>query len=168
MNYSKNEIIEILKEFEQQDYKRGGFSVAPEMYDAIADKIHRDLMGERKDSFNALSTSFIHQKIESIIPFISEEFITYPLWEEGKYIPFLKCWQKADTENECELLSKRLNDHFEKTGYEISFIGKEHISVIHEFYIYPKWKELKNGSYKFIKKDWSIEEMLELLASVLK
>ena len=32
----------------------------------------------------------IHQKIEKLIPFISEEFITYPLWKEGKYIPFLK------------------------------------------------------------------------------
>lgn len=115
-----------------------------------------------------LSAVFLHQKIERLIPFISEEFITYPLWEEGKYIPFLKCWQKADTENKCTRLSNRLNNHFEKTGYEISFIDKEHRSVIHEFYIYPKWKELKNGSYKFVKKDWSIEEMLDLLRSVLK
>ena len=44
-----------------------------------------------------LSAVFLHEKIEKLIPFISEEFITYPLWEEGKYIPFLKCWQKADT-----------------------------------------------------------------------
>jgi hypothetical protein len=27
---------------------------------------------------------------------------------------------------------------------------------------------LKNGSYKFNKTDWSIEEMLDLLATVLK
>ena len=105
-----------------------------------------------------LSAVFLHQKIEKLIPFISEEFITYPLWEEGKYIPFLKCWQKADTENKCTRLSNKLNKHFEKTGYEISFIGKEHRSVIHEFYI----------SYKFVKQDWSIEEMLDLLGSVLK
>ena len=110
----------------------------------------------------------IHQKIEKLIPFISEEFITYPLREEGKYIPFLKCWKKADTENKCTRLSNKLNKHFEKTGYEILFVGKEHRSVIHEFYVYPKFKELKNGSYKFTKKDWSIEEMLDLLAVVLK
>jgi len=110
----------------------------------------------------------INQKIEKLIPFISEEFITYPLWEEGKYIPFLKFWQKADTENKCIRLSNKLNKHFEKTGYEISFVGKDHISVIHEFYLYPKFKELKDGSYKFVKEDWSIEEMLELLGSVLK
>lgn len=37
-------IISILKEFEQQDYKRGGVSIAPEMYEAIADKIYRELI----------------------------------------------------------------------------------------------------------------------------
>jgi len=38
----------ILKEFEQQDYKRGGVSIAPEMYDAIADKIYRELIKPAK------------------------------------------------------------------------------------------------------------------------
>jgi len=110
----------------------------------------------------------IHYKIAKLIPFISEEFITYPLLKEGKYIPFIKCWQKADTENKFTRLSNRLNKHFEKTGYKISFVGKMHISVIHEFCLFPKFKELKNGSYKFVKNDWSIEEMLVLLGSVLK
>ena len=119
-------------------------------------------------SVSKSDTNMLHQKIEKLIPFISEEFITYPLWEEGKYIPFLKCWQKADSENEYTSFSNRLNKHFEKSGYEISFILQEHRSVIHEFYIYPKYKELKNGSCKFNKTDWSIEEMLELLATVLK
>ena len=96
----------------------------------------------------------IQEKINKLIPFISENFITYPLWEEGKYIPFLKCWQKADTENRCTRLSNKLNKHFEKTGYKISFIGKEHRSVIHEFYIYPKFKELKNGSYSLFNLWW--------------
>lgn len=35
----KDLILQILKEFEQLDYKRGGASIAPEMYNAIADKI---------------------------------------------------------------------------------------------------------------------------------
>jgi hypothetical protein len=35
----KTTIISTLKEFEQQDYKRGGVSIAPEMYGAIADKL---------------------------------------------------------------------------------------------------------------------------------
>lgn len=117
---------------------------------------------------NVVRSASLHESINKLIPFISEDFITYPLREEGKYIPFLKCWQKADTENKCTRLSNRLNKLFEKTGYEISFIDKEHRSVIHEFYVYPKFKELKNGSYKFSKKDWSIEEMIELLGAALR
>ena len=45
---SKTKVISILKEFEQQDYKRGGVSIAPEMYDAIADKIYRELIKSEK------------------------------------------------------------------------------------------------------------------------
>ena len=40
----KNKIIAILKEFEQADYKSGGVSIAPERYNAIADKINRELI----------------------------------------------------------------------------------------------------------------------------
>lgn len=39
MTKIKASIIQTLKEFEQQDYKRGGVSIAPEMYNAIADKL---------------------------------------------------------------------------------------------------------------------------------
>lgn len=38
-NKTKSEIVSILKQFEQQDYKMGGVSIAPEMYDAISNKI---------------------------------------------------------------------------------------------------------------------------------
>ena len=44
MKKQKEQIILILKEFEQRDYKIGGFSIAPEMYDAISDKIYRDVI----------------------------------------------------------------------------------------------------------------------------
>ena len=39
MTKIKASIIQTLKEFEQQDYKRGGVSIAPEMYNAIADEL---------------------------------------------------------------------------------------------------------------------------------
>lgn len=45
---SKKKVLSILKEFEQRDYKRGGTSIAPEMYDAIADKIYRELIKQEK------------------------------------------------------------------------------------------------------------------------
>ena len=35
----KEQIIEILKQFEQTDYKIGGVSLAPEMYNAVAESI---------------------------------------------------------------------------------------------------------------------------------
>jgi len=37
----KEKIISIFKQFEQKDYKRGGVSLAPEMYDAAAKQIGR-------------------------------------------------------------------------------------------------------------------------------
>lgn len=39
----KKDVVLILKEFEQKDYAKGGVSIAPESYEAIADKIYRDL-----------------------------------------------------------------------------------------------------------------------------
>ena len=35
----KEQIIEVLKQFEQKDYKTGGVSLAPEMYNAVAESI---------------------------------------------------------------------------------------------------------------------------------
>lgn len=36
----EEQIIDTLKKFQQQDYKRGGVSIAPEMYNAIAKHIN--------------------------------------------------------------------------------------------------------------------------------
>jgi hypothetical protein len=54
----KATIIKTLKEFEQQDYKRGGTSIAPEMYNAIADKLYSRLLDENK---NILCTQTIEK-----------------------------------------------------------------------------------------------------------
>lgn len=51
MTKIKTSIIQTLKEFEQRDFKRGGVSIAPEMYNAIADKLYSRLLDENKDSF---------------------------------------------------------------------------------------------------------------------
>jgi hypothetical protein len=48
---SKEKVIAILKEFEQRDYKRGGVSIAPEMYKAIADKIYRELIKPKMEPY---------------------------------------------------------------------------------------------------------------------
>ena len=51
MTKIKASIIQTLKEFEQRDFKRGGVSIAPEMYNAIADKLYSRLLDENKDGF---------------------------------------------------------------------------------------------------------------------
>lgn len=110
----------------------------------------------------------IHQKIEKLIPFISEDFITYPLWEEGKYIPFVNFWQKAETDSDFADMQSRLSKVFHNTGYDLEYSDNNYSNKIHSFQVFPKFKELENGSYKFIKKYWSIEEIFDLLAIVLK
>ena len=42
----------------------------------------------------------LYKQIEKIIPYIDENFITFPLWEEGLYIPFVKFWQIFNDEIE--------------------------------------------------------------------
>lgn len=105
----------------------------------------------------------IQENINKLIPFISENFITYPLWEEGKYIPFVNFWQKAETVSKCNQLDKRLRTLDTDTGYCIGIEDKQHSSVIHRCFIYPEFIETDDGGYEFVKKDWSIEEMISML-----
>lgn len=110
----------------------------------------------------------IQDNINKLIPFISENFITYPLWEDGKYIPFINFWQKAETISKCKKLDKCLTVLDTNTGYKIGIKEKYHRSVIHECFIYPDFIETDEGGYEFIKKDWSIEEMLKMVDIFLK
>lgn len=109
----------------------------------------------------------IHKKIEKLIPYISENFITYPLWEEGKYIPFVNIWIKVDNQEQEDEFDSKLVRIFRDTGYRIIFEGSSFSQDILYYQVHPKFKELKNGSYKYEKKDWSIEEMLDLLNLVI-
>ena len=112
--------------------------------------------------------NMIHQKIEKLIPFISEEFITYPLWEEGKYIPFVNIWIKVDNEEEINEFDFKCKEIFKNTGYKIVFDDCNFSETILKYQVHPNFKDLSNGSYKFTKNDWSIEEMLDLLEVTLK
>jgi hypothetical protein len=68
MKKIKAKIIQTLKEFEQQDYKRGGVSIAPEMYDAVADKIYRELIEPEKIA----KDHFRKQRDNGLIEFIEK------------------------------------------------------------------------------------------------
>ena len=110
----------------------------------------------------------IQKQIDKLIPYLSENFITYPLWEEGKYIPFVNFWQICRTQNEIQVLDKNLQKVFENSGYVVQYNDCNFDGTILEYSVYPNYDDLDDGSYKFVKKDWSIEEMLDLLEIALK
>lgn len=110
----------------------------------------------------------IHKQFEKLIPYVSENFITYRLWEEGKYFPFINIWQKAETKNKCTRLSNKVKKIFENSGYMYGFEDKYHPSVIHHMFIYPDFYENEDGGYEYVKEDWSIEEMIELALKIVK
>jgi hypothetical protein len=113
------------------------------------------------------TNNLIHKKIEKLIPYISENFITYPLWEEGKYIPFVNFWQKVETEEEFEVLGKKIEIVFENSGYVVHYSDWNFSDTIHNYEIYPDFEDKDDGSYEFVNKDWSIEEMIDLLSALI-
>ena len=111
----------------------------------------------------------IHEKILRLVPYVNGNFITYPLWEEGKYIPFINFWKTAKTEGDYINMRIDFDKAFEGTGYNVCD-DTEYSNGRGVFYfsVYPQFFVLRNGSYKYVKEDWSIEEMLDLLAKVLR
>lgn len=110
----------------------------------------------------------IHHKIEQLIPFLSENFITYPLWEHGQFIPFINFWQKTDSEKDLMELDNKLKEAFEKSGYIVNYSDNNFSNTIHNYQVYPDFTDLENGDFEYVKKNWSIEEMLDLLWFVIK
>lgn len=110
----------------------------------------------------------IHKQIEKLIPYVSENFITYRLWEEGKYFPFITVWQKAETKTKYKILTKKIEKIFKSSGYMYEFETKYDSSILHDIYIYPDFNENEEGGYEYVKEDWSIEEMIELALKVVK
>lgn len=107
----------------------------------------------------------IQDKIDKLIPYIDENFITYPLGEEGKYIPFVRFWFCTKNKDELKDVIAKLNAIFNGTGYVIDYYLQSR--SMHHFTVSPDFTDLNNGSYEYVKKDWSIEEMLDLLADAL-
>jgi len=102
----------------------------------------------------------INEQFDKLIPYVSENFITYPLFEEGKYIPFLNFWHIPKDDN---VVYDRLQD-FDNPHYEILVHDTEY--SIKECQIYPKFIDIDYG-YTFEKEDWSIEEMVEIVIKLL-
>ena len=112
----------------------------------------------------------IHKQIEELLPYISENLITYPLWEEGKYIPFINFWQIAETEKDFLEMNARIDKiALENIGYEIIYQNNNTVGSIHYFSINPIfYSEHLTIGYSYKKSDWSIEEMLDIILKIVK
>ena len=65
---TENNIIEILKEFQQEDFKRGGVSICPTNYNAIASSIVRLVKSESiSDVSGSLLTTVLERKTDGFM-----------------------------------------------------------------------------------------------------
>lgn len=110
----------------------------------------------------------IQDQINKLVPYISENLITYPLWEEGIYVPVITFWQRVETDVQRNYLDELLSILSTDTGYYAGIASKYDRSDIYTCFIYPNFIGNDNGGYKFKKKDWSIEEMLTMLELFIK
>lgn len=111
----------------------------------------------------------IQEKINKLIPYISENFISYPLWEEGNYIPVVSFWAIVKNKESLASIEKTGSDIYDK-GYELTFDKFNGHHVIYEFKLTPVWDYCENqslGSFVVQKQNWSIEEMLDIISEFL-
>jgi len=107
----------------------------------------------------------IQDKIKKLIPFVSENFITFPLAEEGNLTPFINFWKIVETWNEAEMFNRKLHDGLFETGYEYGcevIIGR-----IHSYNIHPAFVITGQGGYEYVNPNWSIEGMLDIIGDVI-
>ncbi len=109
----------------------------------------------------------LQTKIDKLIPFISENFITYPLWEEGNYTPHINVWQILKDEIEFNKIVEKLNSITGNGEYSYFIDLKYGRSKIYEISINPNYIYSDNGGFDYVKDDWSIEEMVDLLITII-
>ena len=102
----------------------------------------------------------IHKKIEQLIPFVDENFITFPLWEEGIYAPSVNIWLIT---KEPYVLDQYTISLLENTSYEYYIDDENSSHNIYRISIFPLYDY---KTYSFSKK-WSIEEMIDLAKKII-
>lgn len=107
----------------------------------------------------------IHKEIEKLIPYISENFITYPLWEEGKFIPQLNFWRICESKEFGAMLD--MIDDINIRKYYSCVIEASSERIDTKISIMPVFEETEDGGYKFVKEDWSIEEMIDIALKIV-
>ena len=108
----------------------------------------------------------IQDKINKILPYIEESFITYNLAEYGNYTPFVNFW--TTTLKPFEKNNERHENWielFKSKGYEIN--EEYRTQKISGFTVCPIFIHRDNGTILYRNENWSIEEMLDLIHDVL-
>lgn len=111
----------------------------------------------------------LQQKIDKLLPYVSENFITYPLIEEGKYIPFINFWFICKDDTEFNKLGDKIGDSSITGGYIVDIVS-ENIFIGSPFniQIYPDFEDTEEGGYEFADENWSIEQMLEIITELIE
>jgi hypothetical protein len=101
----------------------------------------------------------LYEKIEKLIPYINENFLTFPLWEsDGKLIPFISFWQKIENQDDFLAFENKLQKL--KYCYEIDLKEFSLHNTIYNYSINPEYKELEDGSFEFAE-PVNLEQMLD-------
>ena len=103
----------------------------------------------------------INKEFNKLIPYVSENFITYPLAEEGIYLPFLNFW--CIDKKTVNKVKKFKNDNYEINTHWSSTI----FDTTQHYTISPKFEYNDELGYVLIKEDWSIEEMIQIIIKLL-
>ena len=104
----------------------------------------------------------IHKKIEQLIPFVDENFITFPLWEEGDYAPHVNIWLIFDSDNEADSIVKKV---LGGSVYDY-YIENDGYSNIRRISIFPAQYFDCHGNFH-VHQDSSIEEMIDLAKKII-
>lgn len=112
----------------------------------------------------------LRETIEKIIPYVDEDFLTFPLAEEGNYTQFLNFWQLAKTEKEAEKIEKKIKKfNGENKKYCLDVVEPVMGVGVFRLSISPRFETAEDGSCDYLFEGWSVEEMaLHVAAFVSK
>jgi hypothetical protein len=113
------------------------------------------------------SSDDILAMITKIIPYMEENFITFPLWEEGIYFPTVCIWQLL-SEAQLTKLDELIEKEIRPKGYECFYERGKIMSTV--ITITPKYdiNYEDTGSYfNLANPNWSIAEMLQCCLTII-
>ena len=109
-----------------------------------------------------------NKTITQLIPFVGDNFIEFPLWGQGHWIPQITFWQNFDNEKQINLFF----DYLKKIcglAYKYDFERKsETTSNIFDIYITPSYTISETSKLKYYWVNWTLEEMIHLAIASIK